>query len=251
MPTRSRKETTSMTRPVVAIAADAALLTYTIWKDVPITALPTAYSAKVLEAGGAPMLMLPEPASVRAVTGVADALLLSGGQDIEPWRYGAEPHPRTLPPYPARDEAELAALAIAEERGIPVLGICRGLQLISITRGGTLHQHLPRHAPTVPGRYDVRPIRIEARSRLGSIMGTTATVHCHHHQGIAELGSGLVATAWSEDGVVEAAEDPSAPFLMGLQAHAEMGEDTTALFAAFVEAARARAAGRTPTPATR
>ncbi|MEV7217389.1 gamma-glutamyl-gamma-aminobutyrate hydrolase family protein [Kitasatospora cineracea] len=233
-----------MTRPVVAITADTALLTYTIWKDVPIAALPLAYIEKVVAAGGVPLLTLPEPGAVAEVVERADALLLTGGQDIEPLRYGAEPHPRTLPPFPARDEAELAALAVAERRGIPVLGICRGLQLISTVRGGTLHQHLPEHSPAVPGRYDARRIRIAPDSRLGAAVGPSATVHCHHHQGIDRLGAGLVATAWSADGVVEAAEDPTARFVVGVQAHAEMGEDTDPLFAAFVEAARAGARER-------
>ncbi|MEV8533746.1 gamma-glutamyl-gamma-aminobutyrate hydrolase family protein [Streptomyces sp. NPDC051211] len=230
-----------MNRPVVAVTADRALLNWTIWKDVPIAALPLAYIAKVVDAGGAPMLTLPEPESVEAVVSRADALLMTGGQDIEPWRYGAEADPHTLPPDPVRDEAELAALAVAERRGIPVLGICRGLQLISISRGGTLNQHLPQHSPAVPGQYDPRRIRIDADTRIGSAMGTSATVHCHHHQGIDKLGAGLVATAWSEDGVIEAAEDPTAPFVVGLQAHAELGEDTVPLFRAFIDAARAGA----------
>ncbi|MGF1428699.1 gamma-glutamyl-gamma-aminobutyrate hydrolase family protein [Kitasatospora sp. LaBMicrA B282] len=227
-----------MTRPVVAMMADTAVLNYTIWRDQPITYLPSAYFEKVVDAGGSPVLVAPEPAAVEAIVGRVDALLLSGGQDIAPARYGAEPGPHTLPVSAARDETELLALAVAERRGIPILGICRGLQLLSISRGGTLFEHLPEHSPAIPGQYDPQKIRIEAGSVLGTAMGTSATVHCHHHQGIDKLGAGLVASAWAEDGVVEAAEDPTARFVVGLQAHAELGEDTVPLFRAFVNAAR-------------
>ncbi|MFJ8657538.1 gamma-glutamyl-gamma-aminobutyrate hydrolase family protein [Streptomyces rochei] len=227
-----------MTRPVVAVTADTTVLNWTIWQNVPSAVLPLAYVRKVADAGGSPLLLPPLPDSAADVMERVDALLMSGGQDIEPARYGAEPGPHALPPDPVRDEAELRALEVAERRGIPVLAVCRGLQLISISRGGTLHEHLPEHSPKVPGQYDARRIRIEPGSLTGSTMGTSATVHCHHHQGIDKLGAGLVATAWSEDGVLEAAEDPSARFLVGLQAHAELGEDTVPLFKAFVDAAR-------------
>src|SRR5262249_52586556 len=134
--------------------------------------------------------------------------------------------------------AELAALAAAEERGIPVLAICRGAQILAVARGGTLRQHLPEHAPREPGGYDARPMRIAAGSRLATALGTSATLECAHHQGIDRLGTGLVATAWAPDGTVEGVEDPSAEFVVGVQAHPEVGRDAAALFEAFVTAAR-------------
>ncbi|MFJ8982959.1 gamma-glutamyl-gamma-aminobutyrate hydrolase family protein [Streptomyces sp. NPDC102282] len=233
-----------MTRPVVAVTADATQVNWNIWGDVQVSLLPWAYMEKVADAGGAPVLVPPIPEAVEDVMATVDALLLTGGADIDPSRYGAEREKFTFPPHAARDAAELAALAVAERRGIPVLGVCRGLQLISIVRGGTLTQHLPEHSPSVPGRYEPRPIRVRSGSLLGRALGPAPTVYCHHHQGIDRLGDGLVATAWSEDGVIEGAEvaDPSAPFLAGLQAHGELGEDTVPLFRLFVEAARARRA---------
>ncbi|MET8823225.1 gamma-glutamyl-gamma-aminobutyrate hydrolase family protein [Streptomyces rochei] len=230
-----------MTRPVVAVTADATTVNWNIWGDVAVAVLPQPYLDKVTQAGGAPVLLPPLVEAVESVMERVDALLMSGGADIDPALYGARPGEFVFPPHPARDAAELAALAVAERRGIPVLGVCRGLQLISITRGGTLDQHLPEHSPAVPGRYEPRTIRVKPDSLLGGALGPSPTVYCHHHQGIDKLGAGLVATAWSDDGVIEGAEaeDPSAPFLAGLQAHGELGEDTVALFEAFIEAAKA------------
>jgi putative glutamine amidotransferase len=230
-----------VTRPVVAVTADTAKVQWTIWGEVSACLLPWTYMDKVVQAGGAPLLLPPvTPEAVESVMAGVDALLLSGGADLDPALYGAEREEFTFPPITVRDQAEMAALAVAERRGIPVLGVCRGLQLISVSRGGTLHQHLPDHSPKVPGSYDARPVRIAPASRLGAALGVSATVHCHHHQGIDKLGAGLVATAWSQDGIIEGAEaeDPSVPFLVGLQAHGELGGDTVALFEAFIDAAR-------------
>ncbi|HET9141504.1 gamma-glutamyl-gamma-aminobutyrate hydrolase family protein, partial [Actinophytocola sp.] len=166
-----------------------------------------------------------------------DALLLAGGADIDPASYGQQRGPNTWPPDPARDATDFTALDIALRRGIPVLAICRGMQVLSIARGGTLHQHLPAHGPPGPGVFTPRPMRVDPDSRLGAAMGPAMTLHCHHHQGIDRLGAGLVATAWAEDGVIEALEDPAAPFLVGVQAHPEE-TDTATLFKAFVHAAR-------------
>lgn len=233
-----------MKRPVVALTADSTTVDWNIWGEVAACLLPLTYLEKVEGAGGAPVLLPPMADAVDSVMGRVDALLMSGGADLDPALYGEQPGKFTRAPHPGRDASEMAALAIAEERGIPVLGICRGLQLISVRRGGTLDQHLPEHSPTVPGRYDPRTIRTEPDSVIGRTLGPSPTVYCHHHQGIDKLGTGLVATAWSQDGVIEAAEaaDPAAPFLVGVQAHGELGEDTVPLFEAFIEAARDTAA---------
>ncbi len=192
-----------MTRPVVAVTADATTVNWNIWGDVAVAVLPQPYLDKVTQAGGAPVLLPPLVEAVESVMERVDALLMSGGADIDPALYGARPGEFVFPPHPARDAAELAALAVAERRGIPVLGVCRGLQLISITRGGTLDQHLPEHSPAVPGRYEPRTIQVKPDSLLGGALGPSPTVYCHHHQGIDKLGAGLVATAWSDDGVIE------------------------------------------------
>ena len=225
-------------RPLVALTSYHEPAKWGVWDQVPAALLPWAYVRQVADAGGAPILLPPEPSSVPDVVARVDALLLTGGPDVDPARYGAPRDPATQPARPGRDESELTALAVAEERGIPVLAICRGVQLLNVSRGGTLHQHLPAHAPRTPGRYDTHQIRIAAGTRLAAALGESATLLCAHHQGIDQVGTGLKAVAWAEDGTIEGTEDPSAPFLVGVQSHPEEGEDTAALFAAFVAAAR-------------
>jgi putative glutamine amidotransferase len=227
-----------VSKPIVAVTGDSWTMSWMIWRDVKVNYVTSAYVAKVVEAGGSPVILPPVPEVVDDVLDRADALLLTGGADIEPARYGAQRDPHTFPPDEMRDRADLAALAAAQRRGIPVLAVCRGLQILVVARGGTLHQHLPEHTPASPGRYDARDIQIEPDSRLGAALGSSVTVHCHHHQGVDQLGAGLVATAWSPDGVIEGAEDPQKHFVVGVQAHAEVGGQTAPLFKAFVDAAR-------------
>jgi putative glutamine amidotransferase len=227
-----------MTRPVIALMGDSATMNWAIWRDVRVTHLAWSYIAKVTDAGGAPMLLPPVPEAAADVLARADGLILTGGADLEPARYGAPRDPHTFPPDEARDTTDLAALAVAEQRGIPVLAICRGMQILAISRGGTLHQHLPEHAPTKPGRYNREVIDIKPDSRLGAALGRTTTVLCHHHQALDVIGDDLVATAWADDGVIEAVEDPQHPFMVGIQAHPEEGDNTAALFGAFVAATR-------------
>jgi putative glutamine amidotransferase len=224
----------------VALSAYLEPAKWNVWDQVPAALLPWTYVRQVTAAGGVPVLLPPEPATAEQALDRVDALLLTGGPDVDPRRYGAEPHPETQAPRASRDETELLALAAAQRRGLPVLAICRGLQLLNTARGGTLHQHLAEHAPRVPGRYDARTIRVDDGSRLAAALGGSVDVLCAHHQGVDRLGEGLVATAWAEDGVLEGAEDPSAPFLVGVQSHPEEGPDTGALFAAFVQAAEER-----------
>ncbi|MEU6449363.1 gamma-glutamyl-gamma-aminobutyrate hydrolase family protein [Streptomyces sp. NPDC048232] len=228
-----------MKRPVVAVTADAVTANWGVWGAIPAAVQPWAYLTKVAEAGGSPFLLPPMLEAVDDLMALADALLITGGADIDPARYGAERDPHTFPPDELRDATDLAALAVAERRGIPVLGICRGLQVITVSRGGTLHQHLPAHGPTVPGRHTPRDITVAPDSVLGRVLGESVTGQCHHHQGVAEPGEGLRATAWArEDGVIEAVEDPGARFLVGFQPHAEEGgAEITGLFKAFVDAA--------------
>jgi putative glutamine amidotransferase len=191
------------------------------------------------------------PGVIEAVLPRLDGLLLAGGPDVEPARYGQVPGPHTQPPSTERDEAELRLLAGAVDGGLPVLAICRGMQLLNVARGGTLVQHLPDvlgsavHAP-LPGAYSAHPVRVAGGSRLAAVLRRTdvGAVPTYHHQGLAELGAGLVATAWAPDGTIEAVEDPSVPFCLGVQWHPEAGADP-ALFLALVDAARrARSAAR-------
>jgi gamma-glutamyl-gamma-aminobutyrate hydrolase PuuD len=239
--------TATRLRPVVGISAYSTRAAWGVW-DVEAVLVPRAYVDAVERSGGLPVVLPPLPGIVEALLPRLDALLLAGGPDVEPWRYGQEPGPDTQPPKPERDAAELGLLAGAVDAGLPVLGICRGMQLINVARGGTLHQHLPDavghddHAPA-PGVYGDHHVRVEAGSRLARALGGRAatTVPAYHHQGLDRLGDRLVATAWSGDGLVEAVEDPALPFCVGVQWHPEVGADA-ALFTALVDAARARLA---------
>ncbi|HEY4004735.1 MAG TPA: gamma-glutamyl-gamma-aminobutyrate hydrolase family protein [Pseudonocardia sp.] len=237
----------TVSRPLIALTSYAESVSWgDVWRDVPAALLPWTYVDKVAEAGGAPVLLPPVPQAAADVVAKVDGLLLTGGPDIDPGRYGAPREPLTQPPQLARDATEFAALAAAQERGIPVLAICRGIQLLAAARGGTLFQHLPTHAPAIPGRFEPHPVRIKPDSHLGAALGDNATLYCHHHQGVDRLGAGLIPTAWAQDGGIEGVEDPSAPFLVGIQAHPEEGGDTEALFTAFVRAATSPPGPRKP-----
>jgi putative glutamine amidotransferase len=246
-------------RPVVGISSYATRAAWGVW-DVEATLAPQAYVDAVLAAGGLPVVLPVLPGLAGGLLDRLDAVLLAGGPDVDPVRYGAEPGPDTQPPSRARDAAETELIAGAVARGLPVLGICRGLQVLNVARGGTLIQHLPDvvdgalHCPA-PGRYGPHEVRVAAGSLLAAVLGGPGrdpvhrtTVPSYHHQAVDELGSGLVATAWAEDGLIEAAEDPRLPFCVGVQWHPEVGDDP-ALFLGLVAAARDReAAGRAARP---
>jgi gamma-glutamyl-gamma-aminobutyrate hydrolase PuuD len=223
--------------------------------------LPDNYFELVAAAGGRPLL-LPPPSTAPDGPGTAaddviavlDGLVLTGGGDVDPEAYGEEAVPEVAGVDPVRDDSERALLAAALRADLPVLAICRGCQVLNVELGGTLHQHLPdvvghlahRSAPYVFGDVEVET---QPGSRTADVFGASPTVRCSHHQAINALGRGLVATARTEDGVVEAVELPSARFVLGVQWHPEEGHDQRP-FDALVEAARAyrhdRAVGRRP-----
>jgi putative glutamine amidotransferase len=229
--------------PLIGISCYALQARWGTWDDQAVL-LPRRYADKVAKAGGLPVLLPPVPA-IPEVVARLDGLVLSGGSDIDPARYHSPQDEATGPVYPERDSAELALCAAALDRGLPLLGICRGLQVINVTLGGTLHQHLPDvvghdgHSPQESG-YGRHDVRIAPESRLASILGrTTAAVPTHHHQAADQLGAGLVATARTDDGVIEAFEY-AAPadeaFMIAVQWHPEAGDDPS-LFAGLVAAA--------------
>ncbi|HZZ48701.1 MAG TPA: gamma-glutamyl-gamma-aminobutyrate hydrolase family protein [Pseudonocardia sp.] len=226
-----------MSRPLIALTSYSESVNWGVWKDVAAPLLPWPYVSRVADAGGAPLLFPPLPETVPDVLGRIDGLIVTGGPDVDPDRYGAQRDRHTQPPDPARDDTELAALELAQQRGVPVLAICRGAQVLAVSRGGTLHQHLPTHRPRVAGQFEPNHIRIAEGSRLAEALGTSSTMACHHHQGIDEPGSGLVVTAWNDEGGIEGVEDPSLPYFVAVQPHPEEPGDTAALFAAFVDAA--------------
>jgi putative glutamine amidotransferase len=222
------------------------------WDGNERTGINAAYVRSVLGAGGVPIILSPilgPSYAARALDG-ADGLLLTGGEDIHPAWYGAVPSPHLYPPSRERDLFELALFATARQRELPILGICRGIQLINVALGGTLYQDLPSERPGPvshdPGAArDARThgVRLQPGSRAARALGGTAvTINSFHHQAIDRLAGGLVATGWSEDGVIEAVETPpGAPWLLAVQWHPEeMHADARApergLFRALVEA---------------
>jgi putative glutamine amidotransferase len=211
--------------------------------------LPRVYSLAVQRAGGTALLLVPDDAVAQAPDELLDrldALLLAGGSDIDPAAYGATPHARTGPTRPERDRFELALTHRALERDMPVLGICRGMEVLNVALGGTLIQHLPdvtgdeRHLHT-PGTFSDHEVRLEPGSLAARAVGAELTsVKSHHHQGTGELGEGVVASGWSlPDRLVEAIEVPDRSFALGVLWHAEEDERSRVI-GSFVEAARAK-----------
>jgi gamma-glutamyl-gamma-aminobutyrate hydrolase PuuD len=159
-----------------------------------------------------------------------DGLIFSGGSDLDPELYGQEAHAETLGVARNRDTAELALLGAALERDMPVLAICRGSQVLNVARGGDLVQHLPdlvgdeKHKH-IPGTFADHDVSVEDGSRLSSVLGERAPVKSHHHQGLGKVGEGLRVVAYAEDGTIEAVEDPTRRFALGVLWHPEAGED--------------------------
>lgn len=231
-----------MSAPVVGITSYVEPARFGPW-DMPATLLPHAYVEQVVRAGGQPVV-LPPAGDPSSLLGRLDALVIAGGGDMNPARYGADPHERTGFVRDFRDDAELGLVRAALDAGLPLLGVCRGLQVLNVALGGTLHQHVPdvvggdtRHC-TAPGRFTRFPVKVAAGTRLAAALGAEqVTVSHYHHQAIDRLGTGLTATAWSDDGLIEAAELEEHPFAVGVQWHPEAdGQDT--LCSALVAATR-------------
>ena len=200
-------------------------------------ALPASYFELVAAAGGRPLLLPPPSAGLGGpeagadeVIEVLDGLVLTGGGDVDPLAYGEEPGPEVGGVDPNRDASERALLAAALRADLPVLAICRGCQVLNVELGGTLHQHVPDVVGTLAHRtapFEFNDVEVETvpGSVAAGVFGATTTVLCSHHQSIRDVGRGLVTTASSADGVVEAVELPSARFVLGVQWHPEEGMD--------------------------
>ena len=227
-------------RPVIGITTYAQEATWAGWTE-PAAFTPLAYVRAVEHAGGRPLLVPPSNNALEETLDALDGIIFSGGGDLDPETYGADAHPETTEINPERDSAELALLQAALARDMPVLAVCRGSQVLNVARGGDLVQHLPeivghdRHRHTEPVMAD-HEVAVEAESKLGSILGDRAPVKSSHHQGFGKLGEGLREAAWAEDGTIEAVEDPTHRFAVGVLWHPEEGEDF-ALFKALVEEA--------------
>ncbi|WAZ20559.1 gamma-glutamyl-gamma-aminobutyrate hydrolase family protein [Streptomyces cinnabarinus] len=210
-----------------------------VW-ELDAALLPAGYPRLVQRAGGlAAMLPPDDPEHAAAAVARLDGLVVAGGPDVEPVRYGAERELRTGPPARERDAWELALIEAALAVRLPLLGICRGMQLLNVALGGTLVQHLEGHAEVVGvfGRHPVKPV---PGTRYAGLVPEETAVPTYHHQSVDRLGTGLVPSAHATDGTVEALELPStAGWVLGVQWHPEMGEDVRVM-SALVEAGRRR-----------
>lgn len=226
-----------MTRPVIGIAAYQDRARWDIW-DTQATMIQQTYVRGIAANGGRAVVLPPDDLDADVLDRL-DGLLLPGGADIDPALYGRPRHPRTDAPAHARDAGEMVLLRGALERDLPVLGICRGLQLLTLVYGGTLHQHLPDvlghtgHLPE-PGVFGEHPVSFAEGSLAASVYGAGTVVNSHHHQGVADAGA-LRVTGHSDDGLPEAVEDPAKRFVLGVQWHPEVAHEDH-LFSTFVAA---------------
>lgn len=249
-------------RPRIGISTYLELARWGAW-DQPATLLPHVYVDAVYRAGGVPVLLPPLPGGAdEAIDGVA-GLVLAGGADVGPDTYGAVAAAGTDQPRRDRDAWEFALLEAALAQATPVLGVCRGAQVLNVCAGGTLHQHLPdvvgtdAHRPA-PGQFARVSVTVAANSTLAGILGPEVDAPCSHHQAIDRLGAGVSVSAWAPDGTIEAVELPGHEHVIGVQWHPELDAKDLRLFGWLVAAAQARmdpssppaghASGRRPEP---
>lgn len=208
--------------------------------------LPWRYVSSIRTAGGRPVLLPPggDAAEAKATVGILDGVVIAGGGDVDPAFYGATRHPATGVSAPGRDAWELSIAEAAIRMNVPLLGICRGMQVLNVACGGTLHQHIPdlvgheAHSGSAAG-YGTHQVRVISGTTVRSIFpgGGYFDVPTYHHQAVDKIGDGLVPVAWADDGIIEAVEAESpGTFLVGVQWHPEQGQDMR-LFRALVEAA--------------
>jgi putative glutamine amidotransferase len=239
-------------RPVLGLTTYLQQAQTGVW-NVHASFLPAIYMEGVNLAGGTAVLLPPQPieAAERVLDGL-DGLIITGGRDMDPAGYGQQRHPATDEPVAAnreRDAWEVALIRNAIRRGMPVLGICRGAQVVNVALGGTLHQHLPdvlgntRHQQG-NAVFSTSMVRTVPGTRLASLVGETSDVQCYHHQSIDRLGEGLIISAQDDDGVIEAVELPGRNFVLAVQWHPEERLDDIRLFVAVVQAAAEYATGK-------
>ncbi len=234
----------SASRPLIGVTSYVEPASWSVWRNVPAALVPYRYVRQVRRSGGIAVMVPPlgEPVGeeAAAVLERLDGLVLVGGVDVEPGRYGQQPQAAVQAPRPDRDASELALVERAAEIDLPLLGICRGMQVMAVAAGGTLVQHLPDklgtadHSPA-PATYGRTVVRTEPGTRLAAVMGERDEVSCYHHQGV-ESYPGYTATAYASDGTLEAIEAPDARWRLGVQWHPEAADDPR-LFEALVRAA--------------
>lgn len=241
-------------RPIIGLTTYLQQAQTGVW-DVHASFLPAIYLEGVSLAGGVAVLLPPQPVDAEVADRVLDGLdglIITGGRDVDPASYGQRRHPATDEPVASnreRDAWEFALLDGAIRRRIPVLGICRGAQVVNVALGGTLHQHLPDvlgHTRHQQGNavFTTSSVRTVPGTRLAALIGESSDAQCYHHQAIDKLGDGLIVGAQDADGVIEAVEMPGADFVLAVQWHPEERLDDLRLFAAVVEAAAQYARGK-------
>ena len=230
-----------MKQPVIGLTSYLEPAKWGAW-DIPAALIPWNYVSK-LQAAGASVVILPPDADNHDAIARLDGLVMVGGADIEPARYGAEHQEGTDKPRTERDASELGLYRAAREANIPVFGICRGLQIMAVAHGGSLHQHLPDVVGNTlhrdaPGTFNNHGATFTAGSLIADLVGATeVTVNSSHHQAVDSPGD-LTVTGYAEDGTIEVCEDPSAEFVLGVQWHPEFSDDEQVsenLFRAFVK----------------
>lgn len=232
---------TNTRRPRIGVTTYLEQAVYGVWNQR-AAIMPSTYTDAVLAGGGAPILLPPAPGCEEEALDSVHALIVSGGPDIDPSRYGQQPSPETGTPNPLRDEWETELLTRARRRGMPILAICRGMQLLNVTLGGTLHQHLGAdgtpsvHRPE-PGSFGHHAVTLYSDTQLAGILGRRSSVRCHHHQALDSIAPGLKIVGRAEDGTVEAVEDEDSQFCIGVQWHPEENSEDVALVHALASAA--------------
>lgn len=231
-----------MNQPVIGLTSYLEPAKWGAW-DQPAALIPWNYVNK-LQAAGATVVILPPDADNHDVISRLDGLVMAGGADIQPTRYGAAHQEGTDKPRVERDASELGLYRAAREANLPVFGICRGLQIMAVAHGGSLHQHLPDVVGNTlhrdaPGTFNNHGATFTPGSLIADLVGATeVTVNSSHHQAVDSPGD-LTVTGYAEDGTIEVCEDPSAEFVLGVQWHPEFSNDEQVsenLFRAFVKA---------------
>lgn len=234
---------TNSSRPIIGITCYVEEAVRGVWQSMSHALLPYSYVTKAERAGGIAVLIPPrldgDAEMARAVLSRLDGLILAGGADVEPRRYAAQPHPRVQQARPDRDAFELALAAVTREWDTPVLGICRGMQVMAVAAGGTLEQHLPdvvghdEHSPA-PGVYGSHSVRTVEGTTVSALLGEQVVIPSYHHQSVSSH-PGYVPAAWAPDGTLEAMEHTASRFRLAVQWHPEAGPDDR-LFSGLVQA---------------
>jgi putative glutamine amidotransferase len=231
-------------RPVIGLTCYVEPVTRAVWQDVPSATVPYSYVRQIELAGGLVVIIPPradgDPALAAEILARLDGLVIAGGADVDPARYARQRHTSVQESREDRDAMELALASAAADQDVPLLGICRGMQVMAVAAGGDLEQHVPDrvghedHSPQA-GVYGKHAVSTVDGTRVHALLGESTVVPTYHHQSVL-THPGFVAAAWAADGTLEAMEDPGAGFRLAVQWHPEEGDDPR-LFAALVEAA--------------